>query len=165
MSDGEVGMAMEVLRFAHASMGGDPDDDLEEYYLGIRSDDGDIDEGNDGDGDGDDGDIHEDGGGDVDAGGGGRVAGEKAVATTAAAAGRHSEGHYTQFLDEDPERGEGGGDVGDDRSEADAEWDSDDDNDEDDESVLVTPDDLQNAVRLAFGGGGGGRSRVSRHRS
>jgi hypothetical protein len=173
MSDGEVGMAMEVLRFAHASMGGDPDDDLEEYYLGIRSDDGDIDEGDAGDGGGGGGDIHVDGGGDVDAGGGERVAGEQAVATTAAA-GRHSEGHYTQFLDEDPERGERGGDVGDVRSEADAEWDSDDDSDEDDKSVLVTPDDLQNAVRLAFraplvppsssrsrsadddGGGGGG---------
>eukprot|EP00579_Thalassiosira_antarctica_P029434 CAMPEP_0202034018 /NCGR_PEP_ID=MMETSP0905-20130828/66346_1 /ASSEMBLY_ACC=CAM_ASM_000554 /TAXON_ID=420261 /ORGANISM="Thalassiosira antarctica, Strain CCMP982" /LENGTH=220 /DNA_ID=CAMNT_0048597935 /DNA_START=105 /DNA_END=763 /DNA_ORIENTATION=+ len=34
MSKEDVGMAMEVLRFVHMSLGGDSEDDLEGYYLG-----------------------------------------------------------------------------------------------------------------------------------
>ena len=81
MSAEEVGMAMEVLRFVHVSLKGDPDDDLVDYYLGSGFDD-------------------------VDGKGCSMV--EVLNENFGAAAGRHSEGHYTQFLDKDEERGEGG---------------------------------------------------------
>ncbi len=157
MNSEDVGMAMEVLRFAHVSMGGDPTDDLDDYYLGGSARDDDYDDDTEKDeNDDDDADVVDDDGG----GGGG------------ASAGRHSDGHYTRFLDEDPDRGEahgGGGsddrhdgNVGDDRDRSggatDAEWGSDDDEDDEDEdedhdedeSVLVTTNDLRNAIRLAF---------------
>ena len=123
MCSEEVGMAMEVLRFVHMSLGGNADDDLAEYYLTGNSNP------SNGDGDVAHGDDHiEESHGSI-----------------------HSEGHYTQFIDEDEERGEGGSSTKDDN----AEWDSDEsDNDEgvleSDESVLVMVKDLQNAVRIAF---------------
>lgn len=135
MSVEDVGMAMEVLRFVHISLGGNADDDLDEYYL----------TGNPNPSIGDGGDVANDGGHAEESHG-------------IAAAGRHSEGHYTQFIDEDEERGEG--DPNTTVSEQkqwveNAEWDSDEsDDDEDalesDESVLVTVKDLQNAIRIAF---------------
>jgi len=96
-----------------------------------------------------------------------------------ASAGRHSDGHYTQFIDDDPERGEGEEEVGDgtkpdnlisieaeediDEEDDDEEnypeevdeWDSDDEsgNNEQlelDESILVKSKDLQNAIKIAF---------------
>ena len=96
-----------------------------------------------------------------------------------ASAGKHSDGHYTLFIDDDPERGEGGDEVGDgtkpdnltiieaeedtDEEEDDEEedypevdeWDSDDENENNeqlelDESILVTSKDLQNAIKIAF---------------
>lgn len=131
MKTENVGMAMEVLRFVHISLGGDADDDLEEYYLGIFNKAGEI--------DGDDVDDYQ---------------------VESAAAGRHSQGHYTQFLDKDEEREEEDSTTkppesnqNEDESVADVDWDSDgtvDENLESDESVLVTVKDLQNAVRLAF---------------
>ncbi|KAL7551054.1 hypothetical protein ACHAWF_014253 [Thalassiosira exigua] len=156
MSEDEVGAAMEVLRFLNLSLGGYPGDDLEEYYL--RTEEEGPEES---------------------------VAGDSATATPTAVAGRHSEGHYTQFLDEDEERGEGadeeasegrGDGVGEEDGEGagggeehraeendeeeeeyvdypEDEWDSDDEADRGadvDESVLVTSDDLRNAVRIAF---------------
>lgn len=129
MSKEEVGMAMEVLRFVHISLGGDADDDLEDYYLGGSNDDNSDKEA------------------------------ENVDDSVSAAAGRHSEGHYTQFIDEDGERGEGyvkllpsddDNEVEDDIPDVD-DWDSDDDDDlEIDESVLVTSNDIQNAIRIAF---------------
>ena len=107
----DVGMAMEVLRFVHMSLGGDATDDLTHYYLG-----------------------HDD------------------PSSSGIAAGRHSEGHYTQFLDEDEERGEDlSGTYGDVFEEdADAEEDEDKDDLEFDESFLASTSDLTNAVRIAF---------------
>ena len=62
------------------------------------------------------------------------------------ATGRHSEGHYTQFLDEDEERAEEltgtYGDV--------LENDADADELEFDESFLASTNDLMNAIRIAF---------------
>eukprot|EP00573_Skeletonema_grethae_P011980 CAMPEP_0201709156 /NCGR_PEP_ID=MMETSP0578-20130828/57949_1 /ASSEMBLY_ACC=CAM_ASM_000663 /TAXON_ID=267565 /ORGANISM="Skeletonema grethea, Strain CCMP 1804" /LENGTH=438 /DNA_ID=CAMNT_0048198107 /DNA_START=377 /DNA_END=1693 /DNA_ORIENTATION=+ len=69
------------------------------------------------------------------------------------AAGRHSEGHYTQFLDEDEELSddltgtygdaiEKGTDVNEDGTEEDEL--------EFDESILASTNDLMNAVRIAF---------------
>lgn len=151
MSKDEVGMAMEVLRFLHAQMGGNTDDNLVDYYLGIHTiHDHDCDTDND----------DEDGQVVV-------ATRDKDVTTTHTAdvAGRrHSEGHYTQFIDDDPERGEGGGkNSNNDNKTIVDEWNSDnDDNDDDDDdnnenenveydkSVLVTLKDLQNAVRIAF---------------
>eukprot|EP00584_Thalassiosira_punctigera_P014705 CAMPEP_0172552564 /NCGR_PEP_ID=MMETSP1067-20121228/45893_1 /TAXON_ID=265564 ORGANISM="Thalassiosira punctigera, Strain Tpunct2005C2" /NCGR_SAMPLE_ID=MMETSP1067 /ASSEMBLY_ACC=CAM_ASM_000444 /LENGTH=595 /DNA_ID=CAMNT_0013340569 /DNA_START=254 /DNA_END=2041 /DNA_ORIENTATION=- len=122
MTEEEVGMAMEVLRFVHVSLGGEADDDLEGYYLG----------------------NYDDGKGEIEVGG----------APAGAAAGRHSEGHYTRFLDEDEERGEGD-DADDGRVDgAEDDWDTNSDDDpgalDRDESVLVTCDDIENAVRIAF---------------
>jgi len=142
MSNKEIGMAMEVLRFVHISLGGDADDDLEDYYLGnIFNDDDD-----------DDDSVYravEDG--------------NVEDSSVGAAAGRHSEGHYTQFIDEDGERGEGyvkllseddqDKELDDEFHDVD-DWDSDEEDDdhdlETDESVLVTSNDLQNAIRIAF---------------
>mmetsp|Transcript_15087 Transcript_15087/g.36221 ORF Transcript_15087/g.36221 Transcript_15087/m.36221 type:complete len:625 (-) Transcript_15087:141-2015(-) len=150
MSLEEVGMAMEVLRFVHISLGGDADDDLEDYYLESYDDNDDDDDDDNVLNADDDGDEAEDV---KDFGAG-------------AAAGRHSEGHYTQFVDEDEERGEGNvsdslsttkdqnnNTEDDDEIIVDEDWDSDDDegdNMERDTSVLVTSADLQNAVRIAF---------------
>ena len=172
MSLEDVGMAMEVLRFVHISMGGNADDDLEDYYL----------TGNpnprNSDGDGTHDEEHLEGNRD----------------NAGAAAGCHSEGHYTQFIDEDEERGEGntntkvaggasnfspsdvirlarwheaaaasqekqrrkGDGIQYSEWDDDAEWNRDEYDDEEndvlesDASVLVTVKDLQNAVRLAF---------------
>ncbi|KAL9185974.1 hypothetical protein ACHAXT_005212 [Thalassiosira profunda] len=148
MSREEVGMAMEVLRFVHMSLGGDADDNLEDYYLGRAEDvEWSLDDMlgmNDGKKD---------------------VVHVVEEAITTAAAGRHSEGHYTDFIDEDEERGEGevagtttkgkeeeviGKEI-----EIPDEWDSDDDEAmypelDVDESVLVSSADLANAVRIAF---------------
>ncbi|EED90868.1 predicted protein, partial [Thalassiosira pseudonana CCMP1335] len=75
------------------------------------------------------------------------------------AAGRHSEGHYTNFIDEDEERGEGdtekdaASSTTKDEENEEYGWNDDDDDEEypqPDESVLVTSKDLQNAVRIAF---------------
>ena len=150
MSVEDVGMAMEVLRFVHISLGGNADDDLDEYYLmgNLNTSNGDG-----GDVANDDGHVEESRG--------------------SAAAGRHSKGHYTQFIDEDDERGEGDSNTkvadttaseqkhseGEGTSlakwEENTEWDSDDSDDDDDalesdESVLVAVKDLQNAIRIAF---------------
>ena len=158
MSKDEVGMAMEVLNFVHVALGGNRYDNLEEYYLGeITSD-------SDGEDDDDRESITEESDSAVE-----RESG--------ASAGKHSEGHYTRFIDDDPERGEGEEEKdhnrkvgaanadGDDKSEEDnddyTEWDSDDDDVSDynsnnidhfepDDSVLVTANDLQNAIRIAF---------------
>ena len=132
MSKEDVGMAMEVLRFVHVSLGGDADDELDDYYLGLTRDGGNDDDKE----------------ASID------------LSVTGAAAGRHSEGHYTQFLDDDEERGEGDspatGEATSEEEESD-EWDSDDDvsdemgiNLEADESVLVTTNDIRNAIRIAF---------------
>jgi len=135
MSKEEANMAMEVLRFVHISLGGDAEDDLEDYYLGSN-------------------DIDSDGKEDEDV--------PVEDGSVGAAADRHAEGHYTQFVDEDPERGEGGDDkllegygneeVDDDIPGVD-DWDSDDDDDDEldiDEAVLVNSQDIQNAIRIAF---------------
>ena len=122
MSKESVGMAMEVLKFVHMNLGGDGDDDLEYYYLG-SSDDSE-----------------------------GETAASTDDSSTGAVMGGHSEGHYTQFVDVDEERGEGNDNV------TDVEWDSDEDEDNDqgihdaevDESVLVTSKDIQNAIKIAF---------------
>jgi len=150
MNEKEVGMAMEVLQFVHTSLGGDIHDDLNEYYLGSSS----IDTGDEEDNEDEDGVVNEDS--------------DVGVSTKTAAAGRHSEGHYTQFIDDDPERGEGDADGsssanqkeddgnGKDEEDDDLEWDSDDEDDgindqlDIDESVLVTSNDIQNAIRIAF---------------
>ncbi len=117
----DVGMAMEVLRFVHLLLGGDADDDLNHYYLGISDDNNNV---------------------------------------GSSSAGRHSEGHYTQFLDEDEERGEGSKDLSGTYGDSlDKDIDVDDDEEETadeteelevDQSILVTSDDLINAVRIAF---------------
>ena len=161
MSKDEVGMAMEVLNFVHVALGGDRYDNLEEYYLGKITSDSDEE-------DDDRESITEESDSAVE-----RESG--------ASAGKHSEGHYTQFIDDDPERGEreeekdhnrkvGAANAdGDDKSEedndnyhdVDTDWDSDDDDVSDynsnnidhfepDDSVLVTANDLQNAIRIAF---------------
>lgn len=128
MSDAEVKMAMEVLRFTHVQMGGDPDDDLNEYYLGISCS---ADENNNDE----------------------KVKENDNIQHTSASAGKHSEGHYTQFIGNDKD----GETIVD-------EWDSSDDDDDNDDneevgdmssrmndkSVLVTYNDLQNAIRIAF---------------
>ncbi len=110
MHSNDTGMAMEVLRFVHVSLGGDADDDLDHYYLGVSDEDS---------------------------------------SSVGSAAGRHSEGHYTQFLDEDEERNE---DLTGTYGDTDAEEEEDDREEELelDESLLVTTDDLMNAVRIAF---------------
>lgn len=125
-SNDDVGMAMEVLRFVHLLLGGDADDDLNHYYLGIP-------------------DEHDN---NINAG------------SSSSSAGRHSEGHYTQFLDEDEERGEGSKDLsgtyGDSLDkdivvdDGDEETADDTEELEVDQSILVTSDDLINAVRIAF---------------
>ncbi len=129
MSSEEVDMAMEVLRFVHMSLGGNADDDLEEYYLTGNS--------NPSNGDGDDvahGDDH-----------------IQESHGSAAAGSRHSEGHYTQFIDKDEERGEGDSSTKDDNAESDSdESETDEGVLESDKAVLVTVKDLQNAVRIAF---------------
>ncbi|KAL7457066.1 hypothetical protein ACHAWC_008564 [Mediolabrus comicus] len=122
-SNDDVGMAMEVLRFVHLLLGGDADDDLNHYYLGK-----------------DEHDNNNNGG--------------------SSSAGRHSEGHYTQFLDEDEERGEGSKDLSGTYGDSlDKDIGVDDDEEETaddteelevDQSILVTSDDLINAVRIAF---------------
>ena len=143
MSDAEVKMAMEVLRFTHVQMGGDPDDDLYEYYLGISCS---ADENNNDE-----------------------TVKENYNIRHTSASGKHSEGHYTQFIDDDPERGEGQGQGVMNGNDKDAEtivdeWDSSDDDDDNDDgeevgdkssrmndkSVLVTYNDIQNAIRIAF---------------
>ena len=105
----ELGRALEVLKFLHISLGGDHSDDLEDYYLG-------------GSAVGDENHHCSDG-----------------EPIAGAAAGRHAEGHYTQFIDDDPERGEFG-DKGC----------SDDDQFQIDESLLVSSSDIENAIRIAF---------------
>lgn len=173
MSNEEIGMAMEVLNFVHVSLGGNRYDNLEEYYLGRSTSENDSslisDHDSDASSDEEDADresIAEDSSSAVE-----RVSG--------ASSGKHSEGHYTQFIDDDSERGEGEEEKGhnrkvaanadgDDKSEddndeyhdVDIEWDSDDydsdyncnniDHFEPDDSVLVTANDLQNAIRIAF---------------
>ncbi|KAL7525357.1 hypothetical protein ACHAXR_003001 [Thalassiosira sp. AJA248-18] len=125
MSKEDIGMAMEVLRFVHMSLGGSAEDDLEDYYLGCSNEEDFVSEG--------------------------KEENEAADSSATAAAGRHAEGHYTQFIDEDEERGEG-----DDVTTPGDDWDSDDDEDdkdqdkEIDESVLVTSNDIQNAIKIAF---------------
>jgi len=147
MNKEEVGISMEILKFIHVQLGGSRYDDLEEYYLGKSAlpDEMDV----------------------------------TKILGKGASAGRHSDGHYTQFIDDDPERGEGGEEVGDgtkpdnltiieaeddtdeeeDEDEEDYpevdEWDSDDESDNNeqlelDESILVTSQDLQNAIKIAF---------------
>jgi uncharacterized protein affecting Mg2+/Co2+ transport len=115
MYGNDTGMAMEVLRFVHVSLGGDADDDLDHYYLGVS----DQDDSN------------------------------AETSSVGAAAGRHSEGHYTQFLVEDEDQNEDFtgtyGDTGADEEDDDREQEL-----ELDESLLVTTDDLMNAVRIAF---------------
>lgn len=120
MNRNDVGMAMEVLRFVHMSLGGDADDDLDHYYLGVDGESSDI---------------------------------------IGASAGRHSEGHYTQFLDKDEERGEGPTDLTGTYGDAlEKKIDTDDEEEaadaseglEIDESILVTTDDLKNAVKIGF---------------
>eukprot|EP00985_Skeletonema_marinoi_P010659 scaffold4994_cov125-Skeletonema_marinoi.AAC.4 len=114
----DVGMAMEVLRFVHMSLGGDADDDLHHYYLGVSDEDDSSDD------------------------------------SVGAATGRHSEGHYTQFLDEDEERAEEltgtYGDVSEKDDDSEREEDAAEDDLEFDESILATSNDLTNAVRIAF---------------
>lgn len=105
----ELGRALEVLKFLHISLGGAHSDDLEDYYLGSSTS-------------GDE-DLHYSDGDPV----------------IGAAAGRHAEGHYTQFIDDDPERGE-----------YDDEGCSDEDQSQIDESLLVSSSDIQNAIRIAF---------------
>ncbi|KAL3785613.1 hypothetical protein HJC23_004761 [Cyclotella cryptica] len=143
----EVGRAMDVLRFVNTSLGGDSDDDLEDYYLGGSSSaycPDTKEEGRE-----EENEMNQFGQDDLN----------KALSATGDAAGRHSEGHYTQFLDEDEERGEEGEtDIGsdDEKDEFDSSQHSDDDekDDEDpnpcDPSVLVQAKDLRNAVRIAF---------------
>lgn len=118
----EVGMAMEVLRFVHLLLGGDADDDLSHYYLGVSEHDNNSN-------------------------------------CESSSAGRHSEGHYTQFLDEDEERGDGSKDLSGTYGDSLQVDDEDDDEEETadeteelevDQSILVTSDDLINAVRIAF---------------
>jgi len=150
MNKEEVGISMEILKFIHVQLGGSRYDDLEEYYLGKSAlpDDMDV----------------------------------TKLFGKGASAGKHSDGHYTMFIDDDPERGEGGDEVGGDGSKPDNlitieeaeddtdeededdneedypevdEWDSDDENDNNeqlelDESILVTSQDLQNAIKIAF---------------
>lgn len=74
--------------------------------------------------------------------------------TDGAAAGRHSEGHYTQFLDEDEERTDDltgtYGDVLENDTDVDEEDDTEEDELEFDESILASTNDLMNAVRIAF---------------
>jgi hypothetical protein len=146
MNKQEVGRAMDVLRFVNTSLGGDSDDDLEDYYLGGNSS-ADSPEAQE-DGHQEQKEINEFGQDDLN----------QALSAAGAAAGRHSEGHYTQFLDMDEERGE---ENGKDKMVAKESEDSDDDekdeydsSDEDsnphDQSVLVHAKDLQNAVRIAF---------------
>jgi len=112
----DVGMAMEVLRFVHMSLGGDADDDLHHYYLGVTEDEDDTN--------------------------------DNPVSVGGAGAGRHSEGHYTQFLDEDEE--EQTDDLTGTYGDADEEDDTEEDELEFDESILASTDDLMNAVRIAF---------------
>ena len=152
MNKEEVGISMEILKFIHVQLGGSRYDDLEEYYLGssLIPDEMDVT----------------------------KILGKGQY--QGASAGKHSDGHYTQFIDDDPERGEGGEEVGDgtkpdnltiieaeedtddedeDENEEDYpevdEWDSDDESDNNeqlelDESILVTSQDLQNAIKIAF---------------
>lgn len=134
MSNCDVKMAMEVLRFTHEQMGGDPDDDLFDYYLGTSSANA---NNND--------DEH---------------VKENDKMHTSASSGKHSEGHYTQFIDDDPERGRRFVNCNDNGETIVDEWDSSDDDDNDDgeevgdmssrmhdKSVLVTYNDIKNAIR------------------
>ena len=181
MSNEEIGMAMEVLNFVHVSLGGNRYDNLEEYYLGRNlntnnrsatlnlSNDGSLISDHDSDASSDEEDADRE-----------SIAEESDLASlSGASAGKHSEGHYTQFIYDDPERGEGeeekdhnrkvaanadgedkSEDDNDDYHDVDTEWDSDDDDSdynsnnidhfEPDDSVLVTANDLQNAIRIAF---------------
>lgn len=130
MSEIDVKTAMEVLRFTHEQMGGDPDDDLCEYYLGISCS---ADENNNDK----------------------KVKKNENIQHTFASAGQHSEGHYTQFIDDDPEQGRGFVNCNDKGETIVDEWDSSDDDDDmsvHDKSVLVTYNDLQNAIRISFRG-------------
>ena len=74
---------------------------------------------------------------------------EQGLGGGGAAAGRHSEGHYTHFLDEDDERGEGTSrqDEHDDLAQEELQEDY---VSQCDRSVLVHCKDLINAVRIAF---------------
>ena len=115
----DVGMAMEVLKFVHVSLGGSADDDLHHYYLGATN----------------------------------KRENNNDPASVDIAAGRHSEGHYTQFLDESEDNGDDlTGTYGDIsvNDNTDANEGEDEDELEFDESILVTTKDLMNAVRIAF---------------
>lgn len=127
----EVGRAMDVLRFVHISLGGNEDDDLEDYYLNASMDDGHAQEAN----------APSDFGK------------EDLNKALGAAAGRHSEGHYTQFLDDDEERGEGSPSKdGDEQDEYYPQHEQLEDEyiNPPDLSVLVQTKDLVNAIRIAF---------------
>jgi hypothetical protein len=141
MNKTQVGRAMDVLRFVHMSLGGKDDDDLEDYYLKLSTLDKTVAAELDGSGDAN----NDHGKGDLDK-------------NLGAAAGRHAEGHYTQFLDEDEERGEGqpttdSKDISDEELE---EYQSQHEELEDnyvnpqDPSILAHCSDIANAIRIAF---------------
>ncbi|KAL7505511.1 hypothetical protein ACHAXN_002984 [Cyclotella atomus] len=141
MNKTQVGRAMDVLRFVHMSLGGKDDDDLEDYYLKLSTLDKTVAAEFDGSGDAN----NDHGKGDLDK-------------NLGAAAGRHAEGHYTQFLDEDEERGEGqpttdSKDISDEELE---EYQSqheeleDDYHNPQDPSILAHCSDIANAIRIAF---------------
>lgn len=143
MNKKEVGRAMDVLRFVHISLGGNEDDDLEDYYLNSTLDltvapksDGSEDNEKD---------TNEHGREELDK-------------NLGAAAGKHAEGHYTQFLDDDEERGKGrpsteSKDINDeelDEYQSQHEELQDDYPDPQDQSVLAHTSDIANAIRIAF---------------
>eukprot|EP00956_Cyclotella_meneghiniana_P000270 scaffold324_cov57-Cyclotella_meneghiniana.AAC.4 len=145
MNSDEIRRAMDVLRFVHTSLGGNDDDDLEDYYL--KPNNTGKEHENDEDENGQDESL------------------EKNL--HGAAAGKHAEGHYTQFLDEDVERGEKENDDGPDlnfhkfgnnsneeyQSQREELYDDDEDYNNippPDTSVLVQTNDIVNAVRIAF---------------
>ena len=106
MNKEEVGMSMEILKFIHVQLGGSRYDDLEEYYLGKSALPDDMDVT--------------------------KILGKG----QGESAGKHSDGHYTQFIDDDPERGEGGEEVGGDGTKPDnliTMEEAEDDTDEEDE--------------------------------
>ena len=137
----EVGRAMDVLRFVHISLGGSEDDDLEDYYLhsSPESEENENAENSTYNHNGE----------------------EELNKHLGAAAGKHAAGHYTQFLDEDEERGEGDDGIIASKDMLDQEVDEyqsqhEDIDDEDyhinmrDPSVLVHARDIANAIRIAF---------------
>lgn len=150
----EMIRAMDVLRFVHTSLGGNDDDDLEDYYLkevvlGQETTCTSDDTSNN-----NNPDMNENNGDDEN----GKDEVEKN--RVGAAAGKHAEGHYTQFLDADLERGEGpdldfhelSKDELDDYQSQHEEL--HDEHNEDhaprDPSVLVQTNDIANAIRIAF---------------